>query len=63
MAEANRLSDDHAACKEVKSSRCLLLRNPKNVIGENDQIRLGALLAANQALTTVHALKDGLQAL
>jgi transposase len=61
--EANRLRGDRHARRLVKGSRWLLLRNRENVTRPADQVRLGELLAANQALMTVYVLKDDLKAL
>ena len=61
--EANRLRADRAARRLVKGARWLLLRNRENVTGQDDQVRLKELLAANQSLFTVYVLKDDLKAL
>lgn len=61
--EANRLQDDPAARRVIKGARWLLLRNRENLAGENDQIRLRELLAANEALMQVYVLKDDLKQL
>lgn len=60
--EANRLRHDKKARKVVKTSRWLLLRNSKNVKGE-DMLRLQELLEANRNLMTVYVLKDDLKQL
>lgn len=60
--EANRLRQDRAARRVVKSSRWLLLRNRDNV-SDAEAVRLEELLAANQALMTVYVLKDDLKQL
>jgi transposase len=61
--EANRLKDDKAARKVVKSAKWLLLRNRENIEKEEDRVRLDELLAANQALMAVYVLKDDLKEL
>ncbi len=60
--EANRLRQDKAARRLVKSSRWLLLRNRDNVT-DDDAVRLDELLAANRQLMTVYVLKDDLKQL
>ncbi|HEY6008710.1 MAG TPA: ISL3 family transposase [Geobacteraceae bacterium] len=60
--EANRLKEDKKARKVVKTSRWLLLRNSRNVKGE-DMLRLQELLEANRSLLTVYLLKDDLKQL
>lgn len=59
--EANRLRGDRPARHLVKSARWLLLKNRENVTREEDQVRLGELLAANTALMTVYVMKDDLK--
>lgn len=61
--EANRLKEDKAARKVVKSARWLLLRNRGTLKTEEDRVRLDELLAANEALMTVYVLKDDLKEL
>ena len=60
--EANRLKGDKKARKVVKTARWLLLRNSKNVNGE-DMLHLQELLEANCSLLTVYLLKDDLKQL
>lgn len=60
--EANRLRDDKKARKVVKTARWLLLRNSRNVKGE-DMLRLQELLEANRNLFTVYLLKEDLKQL
>lgn len=50
--EANRLRDNLPQRKVVKQARWLLLRNPQNVLSDQ-QAKLDELLAANQALMTI----------
>lgn len=61
--EANRLRDDRAARRVVKSSRWLLLRNRDSLTSEDQQVRLDELLKANQALMTTYVLRDDLKQL
>ncbi|WP_129128545.1 ISL3 family transposase [Geomonas oryzae] len=61
-AEANRLKDDKKARKVIQTSRWLLLRNSRNVRGD-DMLRLQELLDANKPLFTVYVLKDELKQL
>jgi len=61
-AEAKRLKDDQASRKVIQTSRWLLLRNSRNVKGE-DMLRLQELLEANKALFTVYVLKEELKQL
>lgn len=60
--EANRLKDDKKARKVVKTARWLLLRNSRNVKGD-DMLRLQELLEANRNLLTVYLLKEDLKQL
>lgn len=60
--EANRLKEDKKARKVVKTARWLLLRNSRNVKGE-DMLRLQELLEANRNLLTVYLLKEDLKQL
>ncbi|UFS71456.1 ISL3 family transposase [Geomonas sp. RF6] len=61
-AEADRLKDDKKARKVIRTSRWLLLRNSRNVKGD-DMLRLQELLEANQNLLTVYLLKEDLKQL
>ncbi len=61
--EANRLKHDKKARKVVKSARWPLLRNRETIARPEDRVRLDELLAANQALMTVYALRDDLKEL
>lgn len=61
-AEANRLKDDKKTRKVIQTSRWLLLRNSRNVRGD-DMLRLQELLDANKPLFTVYVLKDELKQL
>ena len=61
-AEANRVKDDKKARKVIRDSRWLLLRNSKNVKGD-DMLRLQELLEANQNLFRVYLLKEDLKQL
>ena len=61
--EANRLRQDPKGRKVVKGARWLLLRNKKNLKKPRDRVRLKELLEANEQLTTVYVLKDGLKQL
>lgn len=61
-AEANRVKDDKKARKVIRDSRWLLLRNSKNVKGD-DMLRLQELLDANKNLFTVYLLKEDLKQL
>ena len=59
--ETNRLKGNKAACKGVKGSKWLLLRNKKNVRRRKDRVRLKDLLAANTRLAKAYILKDDLK--
>lgn len=59
--EANRLRDDKAARKVVKSARWLLLRNRANIPKREDRVRLDELLRANRRLCKIYVLKDDLK--
>lgn len=59
--EANRLRQDKAARKVVKSARWLLLRNRETIAKREDRVRLDELLSANRRLCTVYVLKDDLK--
>jgi transposase len=61
-AEANRVKDDKQARKVIRNSRWLLLRNSRNVKGD-DMLRLQELLEANKNLFTVYLLKEDLKQL
>jgi transposase len=61
--EANRLREDRAARRVVKSSRWLLLRNRDSLKSAAQQVQLDELLAANQALMTAYVLKEDLKQL
>lgn len=61
-AEADRVKDDKKARKVIRTSRWLLLRNSRNVKGD-DMLRLQELLEANQNLLTVYLLKEDLKQL
>ena len=61
-AEADRLKDDKKARKVIRTSRWLLLRNSRNVKGD-DMLRLQELLEANKNLLTVYLLKEDLKQL
>jgi len=60
--EANRLKDDRAGRRVIKSSRWLLLRNRQRLKAEQ-HVRLEELLSANQTLLTVYLLRDTLKSL
>ena len=61
--EANRLRDDRAARRVVKSSRWLLLRNRESLKSPAQQVQLDELLAANEALMTAYVLREDLKQL
>ncbi|GAB6176523.1 ISL3-like element ISBma1 family transposase [Desulfobaculum senezii] len=61
--EANRLNHDKDARKVVKGSRWLLLRNRRNLMRQEDRIRLYDLLRANKDLMKVYILKEDLKRL
>lgn len=61
-AEADRLKDDKKARKVIRTSRWLLLRNSRNLKGD-DMLRLQELLEANKNLLTVYLLKEDLKQL
>jgi transposase len=61
-SEADRLKVDKKVCKVIRTSRWLLLRNSRNVKGD-DMLRLQELLEANQNLLTVYLLKEDLKQL
>lgn len=61
-AEADRVKDDKKARKVIRTSRWLLLRNSRNVKGD-DMVRLQELLQANRNLLTVYLLKEDLKQL
>ncbi|MFC4415201.1 transposase [Chromohalobacter beijerinckii] len=54
--QANQLRDDKVACKVIKGSRWLLLRNADNLKPEQ-AAKLEVLLAANASLSTAYLLK------
>jgi len=61
-AEAIRLKDDKKSRKVIRASRWLLLRNSRNLKGE-DMLRLQELLEANQNLLKIYLLKEDLKQL
>lgn len=61
-AEASRLKDDKKSRKVIRASRWLLLRNSRNLKGE-DMLRLQELLEANQNLLKIYLLKEDLKQL
>jgi transposase len=61
-AEADRVKDDKKKRQVITGSRWLLLRNSKNVRGD-DMLRLQELLEANKNLLTVYLLKEDLKQL
>lgn len=61
--EANRLREDRAARRVVKSSRWLLLRNRDSLKSPAQQVQLDELLAANKALMTTYVLREDLKQL
>jgi transposase len=60
--EANRLRADRPARRIIKSSRWLLLQNRQG-LQPGQAVQLRELLGANQALLTVHLLRDELKRL
>lgn len=61
--EANRIKDDKQGRKVIKGSRWLLLRNKRNLMRQEDRIRLYDLLQANKSLMKVYVLKEDLKRL
>lgn len=62
-AEAKRAEGDRRACKVIKGSRWLLLRNKQNIESQDDRIRLYDLLEANRNLMKVYVLKEDMKQL
>lgn len=61
-AEAIRLKDDKKSRKVVRTARWLMLRNSRNLKGD-DMLRLQELLEANQTLLKIYLLKEDLKQL
>jgi transposase len=61
--EAKRLKNDKTGHKIVKGSRWLLLRNKRNLMRQEDRIRLYDLLQVNRSLMKVYVLKEDLKRL
>ena len=61
-AEAIRLKDDKKSRKVIRTARWLMLRNSRNLKGD-DMLRLQELLEANQTLLKIYLLKEDLKQL
>jgi len=62
VEQANKLGHDKPARRVFKSSRWLLLRNPKNLDGRQT-VQLSELLEANPPLPTAYFMRDELKRL